>query len=307
MTSFKRRQIVTFKKVFANPKLLAIAMKPSETDMQQGLVQEAMRNQIEAPTIGAPAVVVPAVGTLAIVGDNTLPLGDIPLLGQYQFSALEKTAKPKREGVGREVNFKAISSKYGSDLLETMVVAVVAKTDVVFINQEEAVGEAYQILEVEKTEDEASQSIYLQASTDQTTVVSTEEQTIEVVQTDLVIFHQEEDIGEASKFVLIESEVDVTLKKKHALTEDEINERAFIMVCRMNQLHAHLDELLPGVLLESFIQRPISQDEKNQVGQVWSLRKDELFLKAKKNNKSTYMRIGEEVVCLNALYTLYPK
>ncbi|KAF6155872.1 hypothetical protein GIB67_039203 [Kingdonia uniflora] len=42
MTSFKRRQIVTFKKFFANPKLLVIAMKPSEIDMQQGLVQEAM-------------------------------------------------------------------------------------------------------------------------------------------------------------------------------------------------------------------------------------------------------------------------
>ncbi|KAF6149829.1 hypothetical protein GIB67_010903, partial [Kingdonia uniflora] len=41
MTSFKRNQIVTFKKFFANPNLLVIAMKPSETDMQQDLVQEA--------------------------------------------------------------------------------------------------------------------------------------------------------------------------------------------------------------------------------------------------------------------------
>ncbi|KAF6170958.1 hypothetical protein GIB67_014775, partial [Kingdonia uniflora] len=30
--------------------------------------------------------------------DNTLPLGDTPLLGQYQFSTPEKTAKLKREG-----------------------------------------------------------------------------------------------------------------------------------------------------------------------------------------------------------------
>ncbi|KAF6135379.1 hypothetical protein GIB67_027253 [Kingdonia uniflora] len=61
----------------------------------------------------------------------------------------------------------------------------------------------------------------------------------------------------------MELEVDVTLKMRYALTEDEINERTFIMACRMNQLHAHLDKLLSGVLLESFIQRPISQDEKN--------------------------------------------
>ncbi|KAF6169333.1 hypothetical protein GIB67_028753 [Kingdonia uniflora] len=167
-----------------------------------------------------------------------------------------------------------------------MVVAEVAKIDILFFNQEEVVGKAYQFvylqasadqttvvsvkeqtLEVEKTEDETSQ-----ASADQTTVVSVEEQTIEVAQTDVAIFHQEEDVGEASqskegwnrlkrrwlKLVLMESEVDVTLKKRHALTKDEINERTFIMACQMNQLHTHLDELLPGVLLEYFIQRPIS-------------------------------------------------
>ncbi|KAF6163946.1 hypothetical protein GIB67_011270, partial [Kingdonia uniflora] len=37
LTSFKRRQIRMFKKFFANPKLRVIAMKPSETDMQQDL------------------------------------------------------------------------------------------------------------------------------------------------------------------------------------------------------------------------------------------------------------------------------
>ncbi|KAF6163586.1 hypothetical protein GIB67_022151 [Kingdonia uniflora] len=67
---------------------------------------------------------------------------------------------------------------------ETMVAAEVAKTDVVFFNQEKVVGEAYQAsadqttivsaeeltLEVEKTEDEASH-----ASTNQTTAISVEE------------------------------------------------------------------------------------------------------------------------------------
>ncbi|KAF6175542.1 hypothetical protein GIB67_023062, partial [Kingdonia uniflora] len=57
---------------------------------------------------------------------------------------------------------------------ETMVVAEVAKADIVFFNQEEVVGETYQAsadqttalsveeqtLEVKKTEDEASQVIY---------------------------------------------------------------------------------------------------------------------------------------------------
>ncbi|KAF6146565.1 hypothetical protein GIB67_008851 [Kingdonia uniflora] len=429
------------------------------------------RNQIKTPTIGAapaisvPAVDAPAVGAPTIVGDSTLPLGDTPLLGQYQFSLLEKTAKRKREegtkketfideqfdhvpliqlkilipkipkkglanrvprkkraefseleniqstaknllqqvtpGEGlevvidlmvdddAEVNLEAISSEYGGDLLKrkkgdekdnndkkdvkenakseeeqpqvveeedsepptTMVVVEVAKIDIVFFNQVEIVGEAYQsiylhasadqkivvsveeqTLEVEKTEDEASQ-----ASADQTTAVYVNEQTIEVAQTDVVISHQEEDAGKASQsklskeeveqnkeevvegkddddgnlqnkpnpeqvikemvvdqtnLGLMESEVDITLKKRHALTEDEINERTFIMAYRMNQMHAHLDELHPGVLLESFTQRTISQDEKNQVDQVRSLGKDKLSPEAKKNNRSTYMMIG---------------
>ncbi|KAF6163800.1 hypothetical protein GIB67_016140 [Kingdonia uniflora] len=314
---------------------------------------------------------------------STQSLGDTLLLGQYQFSTLEKTVKHNRVGGNEkedrnrkkvklrtwhqknqkieekkkivpgeglevvkylmvdddvEVNLEAISSEYGGGFLkwkkgdendnddkkdvednvkseeeqpqvaeeedskpQTMVVAEVAKTDIVFFNQEEVVGKVYQastdqtnvvsvkeqIVEVKKVKDEACQ-----ASEDQIIVVSTEEQTIEVTETDVVISHQEEDVGEASLYiylkskeevvegkddddgnlqnkpdpeqlVLMESKVDVTLKKKYALTEDEINERAFIMACQINQFHAHLDELLPGVLLESFIQRPISLDEKN--------------------------------------------
>ncbi|KAF6160035.1 hypothetical protein GIB67_033119 [Kingdonia uniflora] len=98
--------------------------------------------------------------------------------------------------VGMEVNFNVISSEYGGDLLETMVVAEVVKTDIVFFNHEEVVGEAYQTLEVKKTEDEASQ-----ASAGQTTVVSVEEQTIEVAETEVVISHQKEYIGEASQVI----------------------------------------------------------------------------------------------------------
>ncbi|KAF6166384.1 hypothetical protein GIB67_034935, partial [Kingdonia uniflora] len=109
-----------------------------------------------------------------------------------------------------------------------------------------------------------------------------------------------------TNLVLMESEVDITLKKRHALTEEEINKSVFKMACKINRLHAHLNELLLGVLLKYFIQRPISQDEKIQVDQVWSLRKDELSPEAKKSIRSTYMMIGEENACLNAIYTLYP-
>ncbi|KAF6150795.1 hypothetical protein GIB67_020878 [Kingdonia uniflora] len=199
-----------------------------------------------------------------------------------------------------------------------MVVAEVAKTDIVFFNQEEVVASAdqttvvsveEQTLEVEKTEDEVSQ---------------TKESKEEVEQNKDEVFEgKDDDDGNSqnkpdpeqvikqmtvdqTNLVLIKLEVDVTSKKRHALTEEENNESAIKMACRINQLHAHLDELLPGVLLESFIQKPISQDEKSQVDQVWSLRKDESTPEAKKGNRSTYMMIGEELICLNALYTLYP-
>ncbi|KAF6170973.1 hypothetical protein GIB67_014790 [Kingdonia uniflora] len=187
----------------------------------------------------------------------------------------------------------------------TAVMYYTGKKDVQHENEASAdqittVSVEEQTLEVKKTKDEASQ-----ASAGQTTVVFIKKQTIVVVQTEVVIYHQEKDVGETSQLVLMESKVDVTLKKRHTLTEEEINEIAVKIVCEMNRLHAHLDELLPGVLLESFIQRPISQDEKNQVDQVWPLRKDRLTPEAKKDNSSTFMRIREETVCLNALYTLY--
>ncbi|KAF6134319.1 hypothetical protein GIB67_005711 [Kingdonia uniflora] len=120
--------------------------------------------------------------------------------------------------VRREVNLEAISSEYGGGLIEwkngdekvnvvekdgedskqqtvvvyyngkkdvqhgneTMVVEEVVKTDILFLNQEEGIGKAYQ------------------ASADQITVASVEEQTMEVTKTEVVISHQEEDINEAS-------------------------------------------------------------------------------------------------------------
>ncbi|KAF6144175.1 hypothetical protein GIB67_004848 [Kingdonia uniflora] len=244
-----------------------------------------MRNQIEAPTIGtvptvgAPAVIAPTVDAPVIVGDNTLPLGDTPLLGLYQFYTHEETVKRKREGENLlqqvvpgeglevvkdlmvdddvEVNLEAISSKYGGGLLKGDKKDNDDKKDV-----EENVKSEEEQPQVAKEEDSKPPTVVVyyngkkdvqhanetmvvaEASVDQKTVVSVEEQTLEVEKTE----------DKASQLVLMESEVDVTLKKMHVLTEDEINERAFIMACRINQLHAHLDELLLGVLLESFIQ-----------------------------------------------------
>ncbi|KAF6158526.1 hypothetical protein GIB67_040040 [Kingdonia uniflora] len=181
----------------------------------------------------------------------------------------------------RKVNMEAISSEYGGDLLEwkmgdekddedekddsdkkdveekmedseqqTLVVyydgkkaneTMEAKIDVVLFYQEEVVGKAYQ------------------NSTNQITIVSVEEQSkVEVIE------GKNDDDGISQKkpnpmkFVLIESEVDITLKKRHTLTDEDINNRTFSLVCQMNLLHAHLDELLSGVLFEYFIQRPIS-------------------------------------------------
>ncbi|KAF6172304.1 hypothetical protein GIB67_024926, partial [Kingdonia uniflora] len=136
-------------------------------------------------------------------------------------------------------------------------------------------------------------SIYLHANTDQTTAVSVEEQTLEVEKTEdeasqtkenkeeveqnkeEVFEGKDDDDGNSQnkpdpeQLVLMKLKVDVTLKKMHTLTEEEINERTVKMACEMNQMNTHLDELLPRVLLESFIQRPISQDEKNQVIDVY--------------------------------------
>ncbi|KAF6165591.1 hypothetical protein GIB67_021861 [Kingdonia uniflora] len=167
--------------------------------------------------------------------------------------------------VGREVNFNAISFEYGGDLLEMEESKNSdEKVDDVEKNGEEKESEEEQP-QVAEEEDLEPPTVVVyynekidEASVDQTTVVSVEEQTIKVVQTEVAISHQEEDVGEASQLVSMESEVDVTLKKRHALTKKEINEKAFKMACQMNQLHAHLDQLLPEVLLESFIHRPIS-------------------------------------------------
>ncbi|KAF6148563.1 hypothetical protein GIB67_042522, partial [Kingdonia uniflora] len=172
MTSFRRHQIVTFKKFFINPDLLVIAMTTSETDMQQELVQEVMRNHIEAPAIGA----VPAIEPLAV---DTPGIGSSSLA--TEIGAVVVKLCSQLEGHGK------ILQKLEASVDQTPAVSVeeqtmeVVKTKVVIFHQEEDV-------------DEASQ-----ASTDQTTVISVEEQTMEVTKIVVVIFYQEEDVDEASQ------------------------------------------------------------------------------------------------------------
>ncbi|KAF6135755.1 hypothetical protein GIB67_028611 [Kingdonia uniflora] len=98
MTNFRMRRCSSIKFV----KNYTILSPPEQGEKRLG-----ERNQIKVPTIGVASTVgVPAVGTPVIVGDSTLPLGDTPLLGQYQFSKLEKIAKRKCEGGNEKKNGK---------------------------------------------------------------------------------------------------------------------------------------------------------------------------------------------------------
>ncbi|KAF6161281.1 hypothetical protein GIB67_009168 [Kingdonia uniflora] len=220
MTSFKRRQIVTFKKFFANPKLLAISMKLSETDIQQDLVQEAMRNHIKAPVIGVvpvikpPAVGAPAIGSSSFtteigavvvrvcsqleehVGDSTLPLVDIPLLKQYQLSTPEKTTKLKREGGKGEWQKKSNANKKNKKAEEA---DVPLKKKIEDTKKETFTDEQFDHVPLIQLKTlipkipkkvlanrvpRKIQFVYLHASVNQTIDVSAEEQTLEVEKTE---------------------------------------------------------------------------------------------------------------------------
>ncbi|KAF6170632.1 hypothetical protein GIB67_020194 [Kingdonia uniflora] len=131
--------------------------------------------------------------------------------GKENSNKKNKRLKRRKKGKG-ELQKKSNANKKNkkAEEADTMVVAEVAKINIVFFNQEEVIGEAYQAstdqttlisveeqtIEVVKTEDEASL-----ASADQTTVVFVEKQTIEVVKIEVVISHQEEDVDEASQVI----------------------------------------------------------------------------------------------------------
>ncbi|KAF6161103.1 hypothetical protein GIB67_007744 [Kingdonia uniflora] len=272
-----------------------LAMKASETDMQQELVQEALQ---------------------VTLGEGLEAVKDLMVDDDVE--------------VGMEVNLKTISSEYGSGLLEWKTGGKKDNEDekdveekVKFIEEEQLqVAKEEEVHEMEewkngdkkvddvekdgaekaKSEEEQPQVAEEEDSEQQTVVVyyngkKDVQHANEVAKIDIVFFNHEKVVGEAYQtkeskeevkqskdkvvegkddddknsqkkpdhvqLILMELEVDVTLKMKHTLTDKDINERAFKMACQMNQLHAHLDELLPGVLLKFFIQIPISQDKKN--------------------------------------------
>ncbi|KAF6173726.1 hypothetical protein GIB67_042894 [Kingdonia uniflora] len=305
MTSSKHRQIVTFEKFFTYPNLLVIAMKPSETDMEKNLVQQAMRHQIEAPAIGialvisAPAVSTPVVSTpvvVALVIGSNSSATEIGAVVVRVFSQLEKHGKMLLKlddhdddvEVGREVNFNGISSEYGGDLLEWKKGDDKNNTDKKDV-EEKVKSEEEEVQEMEESKN-GDEKVDGDEKDNDTMVVA------EVAKTDIVFFNQEEVIGEAYQ-ASTDQTTAVSVEERtleFEKTEDEASQEED--VGEANQTKESKEE----------VEQNKDEDEKSQVDHVWSLRKDGLSPEAKKNNCSTYMRIGEETVCLNALYTLYP-
>ncbi|KAF6150898.1 hypothetical protein GIB67_020981 [Kingdonia uniflora] len=163
---------------------------------------------METPTIRVALVIkplavgVPVVSTFA-KGSSSSATEIVAVVVRYQISTSEKTTKRKREGenllqqiepreglevvkdlmvdddaeVGKEVKLKAILSEYGGDLLESIY--LLASSD-----QTTDVSVEEQPMEVTKTEDEDCQSAYLPASAEQANAKSIEEQITEVVKTE---------------------------------------------------------------------------------------------------------------------------
>ncbi|KAF6172658.1 hypothetical protein GIB67_041981 [Kingdonia uniflora] len=208
------------------------------------------------------------------------------------------TNKKNKKAEEADVPLKKKGTKIGDLTNKQLDHTMVAKADIVFFDLEEVVGEAYQ------------------ASVDQTIVVSVEEQTMEVAKT-------EEEVGQASAeqaiVVFVEEQTTKVIK-----TEDEANQSVYLRTKdskeeveqskeenvdeasqtkeSKEEVEQSKDEVIEGKDDDDGNSQnkpdPV-QDEKNHVNQVWSLRKDKLSPEAKKDNKSTYRRIGKETVCLN--------
>ncbi|KAF6142242.1 hypothetical protein GIB67_012091, partial [Kingdonia uniflora] len=220
-----------------------------------------LKNYIKAPAIGgAPKIDAPAFGS----SSSKVDIGAAVVKEVASEEGVEEekdlTVEDEVE-VEKEVNLEAISSEYGGDRLDKSLAFF--QTSLLFCFQElsfvlKPLAISFVVCEVEEDGPQSKEKM----------------------------------MKMRKMLVLIESEVDVTLKKRHKLTDEDINDWAMSFAIQMNLLHAHLYKHLPRVLFKSFIQRPISQDEKNQVDHVWPLRKDELSTEDRDNNTSTYRRIG---------------
>ncbi|KAF6158166.1 hypothetical protein GIB67_014960 [Kingdonia uniflora] len=108
---------------------------------------------------------------------------------------------------------------------ETMVVIEVAKTNIVFFNQEEVIGEAYQTKKSKEEVEHSKEEEDVVEASQETYHFFTKESKEEVVE------GKDNDNGNSQKkLILMELKVDVTLKKMHTLTDKDNNERAFKMV-----------------------------------------------------------------------------
>ncbi|KAF6158880.1 hypothetical protein GIB67_012297 [Kingdonia uniflora] len=126
-------------------------------------------NHIKAPAIGCALIIgdAPVVGAPVIGSSSSAIEIEVVVLKQVAhrdgLEVVKDLMVQDEVEIEREVYLEAISSEYGGDCLETMEVAKVAKTEVVFFNQENDVDKAYQ------------------TSVDQTTAISVEEQVMEVI------------------------------------------------------------------------------------------------------------------------------
>ncbi|KAF6147990.1 hypothetical protein GIB67_024165 [Kingdonia uniflora] len=200
-------------------------------------IEDALKQaKLERHHVGVPAVGAPAIGSSSTVTEIRAAVVRCKN-GDKKDDEDEKDVEEKVKSVEEEQPQVAKEE----EVQETMVAIKVAKTDIIFFNQEKVVGEAYQTKESKEKVEHSK---------------------------------DEEDVDEASQ----------TKESKEEVVEGK------------NDDDGNLQK-----------KPDLVQDEKNQVDQVWSLRKDKLSPEANKDNRSTYRRIGKETVCLNALYTLYPK
>ncbi|KAF6174694.1 hypothetical protein GIB67_008749 [Kingdonia uniflora] len=226
------------------------------------------KNHIEAHAIGDAPVIKPAA-----IGSS---------FSSTDIGAVVVKVEDEVEVV-REVNLEAISSEYGGDRLEKGAVEDEEPEAKEKDNEDEKDGDdgekaksvKEEPLQVANEEEVQIVVVYFinkkdiveeanKTSVDQTTGVYVEEQSKE----EMVKGNDDDDETLQKKplpmkiiiemLALMESEVDVILKKRHKLTDEDINDRALTWAYQMNLLQAYLEKLLLGVLYESFIQRPIS-------------------------------------------------
>ncbi|KAF6136068.1 hypothetical protein GIB67_000472 [Kingdonia uniflora] len=304
------------------------------------------RNHIEGPAIGvAPTIESHAVGVPVIDSSSTTTknggvvvrvcsqleeYGKMFLKLDDHENLLQQVASGKRLEVVKylvvdddievriEINLEAILSEYGGGLLEkgdkkNDEDEKDVKEKVKSVKEEQPqVAKEVEVQEMEESKNGDEKVDDVEKDGEENESEEEQPQTMvaaEVAKTDIVFFNREKVIGEA--YQTKENKEEVEQSKE----EEDIDEASQSTYLNTKESKDEVEQIKEEVAKGKDDDDGNSQkwfnthshDEKNQVDQVWSLRKDELSLEAKKDNRSTYRRIGEETVCLNALYTLYPK